>query len=96
MMRKKSVYQENKADRLAIIDPNKPENDISGGSRSVSMIFDRFSRAHEELMIAMRSPYRISLLDWMLGGDYENFTWQRDHLQDLYEQRWGPVKAESL
>ena len=96
MARNRSVYQENKSDRLAIIDPNKLENDISGGSRNVSLIFDRFSRAHEEIMIAMRSPKRLSLLDWMLGGDYENFTWQRDHLQDLYERRCGPVKAEPL
>ena len=47
-------------------------------------------------MIAMKDPTRVSLLDWMLGGDYENFTWQRDHLRDLYERRWGPIEAEPL
>ena len=91
-----SVYQENRNDRLAIIDPNKPSNDISGGSRNVSLIFDRFSRAHEELLDALRSTTRISLLDWMLGGNYENFDWQRNHLRDLYQRRWGNLKAESL
>ncbi|KAL8792861.1 MAG: hypothetical protein Q9195_004591 [Heterodermia aff. obscurata] len=95
-LRSRAVYQANKADRLAIIDPNTPENDISGGSKNISLIFDRFSKAHEEIMIAMKDPTRVSLLDWMLGGDYENFTWQRDHLRDLYERKWGPIEAEPL
>ena len=95
-MRRRAVYKADKADRLAIIDPNTPENDISGGSKNIPLILDRFSRAHEEIMIAMKDPTRVSLLDWMLGGDYENFTWQRDHLRDLYERKWGPIEAEPL
>ena len=62
----------------------------------MSLIFDRFSRAHEEIMIAMKGSHYFSLLDWMLGGDYENFAWQRDHLRDLYERRWGRIEAEPL
>ena len=90
---RKLVYQANKADRLAIMDPNKPDNDVSGGSRNVSNIFDRFSRAHDEILIAMRSVNRPSLLDWLLGGNYEIFSRQRDHLRNLYTQRWGgPVQ----
>lgn len=73
------------------MDPNDPDNDISGGSRNVGLILDRFSRAHSELMKAMKSHTRLSLLDWMLGGDYETFRYQRNHLQELYKQKGGTV-----
>lgn len=56
------------------------------------MIFSRFSQAHKEIMEAMTNPRRPSLLDWMLGGDYDNFVWQRKHLQTLFERRWGPLQ----
>lgn len=88
------VYQQNKADRLAIIDPNKPDNDISGGSKNVMQIFDRFARAHLEVLMAMKSPNRPSLLDWLLGGNYESFVFQRDHLRRLYRQRWGSPEQD--
>ncbi|KAL9026878.1 MAG: hypothetical protein Q9196_004522 [Gyalolechia fulgens] len=83
------VYQGNRGDRLAITDPNNPENDISGGSKNVSRIFTLFSEAHEEILKAMKSPNRISLLDWTLGGNYHIFDVQRQHLHDLYEARWS-------
>lgn len=35
----------------------------------MSLIFDRFSRAHAELLIAMRARNRPSFLDWLLGGE---------------------------
>ena len=71
------------------MDPNKPDNDISGGSREVTLIFDRFARAHQELLQAMKTPGRISLLDWALGGNYECFAMQRNHLLGLYREKWG-------
>ena len=89
-----SVYQSNKADRLSIIDPNKPDNDISGGSKNVMQIFHRFARAHLEILNAMKSPNRPSLLDWSLGGNYESFIWQRDHLRRLYRERWGTPEQD--
>lgn len=89
-----SVYHPNKADRLAIIDPNKPDNDISGGSKNVMQIFHRFARARLEILKAMKSPNRPSLLDWSLGGNYESFVWQRDHLRNLYRQRWGTPEQD--
>lgn len=88
------IYQQNKSERLAIIDPNKPDNDISGGSKNVMQIFDRFARAHREIMNAMKSPSRPSLLDWSLGGNYESFVWQRDHLRRLYRHRWGTPEQD--
>lgn len=89
-----SVYHANKADRLAIIDPNKPDNDISGGSKNVMQIFHRFARAHFEILKAMKSPNRPSLLDWSLGGNYESFMWQRDHLRRLYRHHWGTPEQD--
>jgi len=69
------------------MDPNKAENDISGGSRLVMLIFERFSRAHTGILRAMKNPSRISLLDWSLGGNYESFTVQRNHLRGVYGDR---------
>lgn len=79
-------YNPNKSDRLAIVDPNNPDNDISGGSKKVALIFARFSRAREEILSAMRSSGRKSLLDWMLGGDYNSFLWQRERLRTIYSK----------
>ena len=84
--RRMHSFKPSKSDRLAIIDPNNPDNDISGGSRNVMLIFARFSRAREEILGAMRSSGRKSLLDWMLGGDYNSFLWQREHLKMIYSK----------
>ncbi len=83
----RSTYQAPKADRLAIMDPNQEYNDISGGSRLVMFIFERFSYAHKEILQAMKTPGRISLLDWSLGGNYDSFTYQRNRLRELYGER---------
>ncbi|KAL8861475.1 MAG: hypothetical protein Q9178_001999 [Gyalolechia marmorata] len=87
---RKDVYHGNKRlHKLAILDPNNPDNDISGGSKNVGRIFDLFSQAYDEIMKAMKSQNRMSLLDWALGGNYENFTVQRERLRGLYKLRWG-------
>ncbi|MCJ1398903.1 hypothetical protein MMC11_002104 [Xylographa trunciseda] len=82
-------YKPPKPDRLAIMDPNKSDNDISGGSRNVMLIFARFSRARDEILNAMGNSNRTSLLDWMLGGNYNTFLWQRARLRKLYSQKRG-------
>lgn len=67
----------------------------------MSLIIERFSRAHAELMKAMKTQDRSSLLDWMLGGkvtfplkltrlnldpgNYESFMWHRARLQKVYD-----------
>ncbi|KAL8849673.1 MAG: hypothetical protein Q9221_005363 [Calogaya cf. arnoldii] len=86
---RKDVYRtNNQPPKLAILDPNRPENDISGGSKNVGRIFHSFSEAHNETMEAMKTN-AYSLLGWALGGNYENFTIQRERLRGLYEARWG-------
>lgn len=57
-------------------------------------IFGRFARAHSEILGAMRAPNRLSLLDWSLGGNYGSFIWQRNHLLDLFKQRWGSPEQD--
>ncbi|MCJ1392191.1 hypothetical protein MMC18_005058 [Xylographa bjoerkii] len=87
-------YKAPKPDRLAIMDPNKPDNDISGGSRNVMLIFARFSRARDEILNAMENSNRASLLDWMLGGNYNTFLWQRARLRKLYAHNRGSPGLE--
>ena len=72
-----------------MLDPNRKDNDISGGSRQIAFIFERFSHAREEILRAMRSPSRISLLDWMLGGNYESFLWHRFRLRQLHDDQFN-------
>ena len=86
---KASVYKPSQLDRLAIMDPNNRSHDISGGSRLVLDIFAHFAKAHSQIIAAMRAKDRPSLLDWMLGGNYESFIWQRNHLKNLYNERYS-------
>ncbi|KAL8699611.1 MAG: hypothetical protein Q9201_005905 [Fulgogasparrea decipioides] len=91
------VYHGNqRLSKLAIMDPNKPDNDISGGSKNVSLIFQLFAQVYEEIMKAMRSDDRISLLDWMIGGNYRSIVSQRQRLLGLYKSRWGSPGPDEL
>ncbi len=69
------------------MDPNLPDNDISGGSGNVMLIFDRFSEAHDRILEAMKIPNRRSLLEGAIGGNYEIFQWQRNHLRIFFNER---------
>ncbi|KAL9012421.1 MAG: hypothetical protein Q9173_002807 [Seirophora scorigena] len=89
---RREVYQGNRGSRLAILDPNNRENDISGGSKNVGLIFDLFSGAYQEILEATRSSNSPSLLDWTLGGNYRSFTVQRLRLQELFNSRWGVLE----
>ena len=40
----------------------------------------------------MGSKNRKSLLDWLLGGDYNSFLWQRRHLKELFRQCFGDLE----
>ncbi|KAI6416975.1 hypothetical protein MCOR20_000656 [Pyricularia oryzae] len=80
-------------DRLSIIDPNNPENDISGGSGNIRTIKAAFSQAHdllrERVATLTRSPNKqafSSLLEPIFGGNYTSFEDQRDHLYKLWQR----------
>ncbi|KAK3942624.1 hypothetical protein QBC46DRAFT_69321 [Diplogelasinospora grovesii] len=79
-------------DRLSIIDPNNPENDISGGSNNTSTILTLFSEAHRLLskrlaeLAQSRNRRNASILEVILAGNYSSFQSQREHLQRLSER----------
>ncbi|GAB0136376.1 hypothetical protein EsDP_00004677 [Epichloe bromicola] len=81
-------------DRLSIIDPNNPANDISGGSSNTNAIMARFEDAYYALRDRMkevaRNPESGSILDSILRGDYSSFRQQREYLRHVHETTIGP------
>ncbi|EON99225.1 putative dna polymerase sigma protein [Phaeoacremonium minimum UCRPA7] len=81
--------------RLSIIDPNNPENDISGGSSNTEKVMYYFSVAYKELqerMIKAPSAVGESILEVIMGGNYSSFRHQRDHLRKVHERLYGPCE----
>ncbi|RGP63884.1 DNA polymerase sigma subunit [Fusarium longipes] len=84
-------------DRLSIIDPNNPANDISGGSANTPAILNRFKDAFNLLRDRMsdiaRNPNKGNILEVILQGDYSSFRMQRDYLRHVHEQHIGPCSS---
>ncbi|KAF2964525.1 hypothetical protein GQX73_g9047 [Xylaria multiplex] len=81
-------------DRLSIIDPNNPENDISGGSSNYPAIRVCFAKAYSTLQNAMMqfskemplnssNDVKNTLLYSLLAGNYAHFELQRNWLRKL-------------
>lgn len=87
-------------DKISIIDPNTPSNDISGGSSNTARILECFSNAYRDLQKRMgelqASPNRVkeSILGCILGGNYSSFDLQRAHLAHVHEKLFGPIQEE--
>jgi len=89
-------------DRLSIIDPNNPSNDISGGSSNFATIAREFSDAYIALRDRMNDVASMpasdrqnaSILGVILGGNYKNFETQRIYMRQLYEKVYGPCTDE--
>ncbi|EEQ92121.1 DNA polymerase sigma subunit [Blastomyces dermatitidis ER-3] len=85
------VYQANKQQRLAIMDPNNPDNDISGGTKEIPLIFRAFADAYQilkqDMVQAAFFPQKRmnSLLGSIIGANYESYDRQRTHLTSLCE-----------
>lgn len=81
-------------DRLSIIDPNNPANDISGGSANTPAILNRFKDAFNLLRDRMsdiaRNPNKGNILEVILQGDYSSFRMQREYLRHVHEKLIGP------
>ncbi|KAI1141655.1 hypothetical protein F5Y05DRAFT_269196 [Hypoxylon sp. FL0543] len=78
-------------DRLSILDPNNPQNDIAGGSANTATILQQFSQAHATLksrMAELSWGGDGTILEPLLAGNYSIFQLQRDHLERL-SQRGG-------
>lgn len=86
--------------RLSIIDPNNPANDIAGGSSNTGTVLSLFAQAHQDLTERMarvaHDPNRRgqSILEVIMGGNYSSFQKQRDYLELLSRQGGGgrPMK----
>ncbi|KAF2790639.1 hypothetical protein K505DRAFT_351822 [Melanomma pulvis-pyrius CBS 109.77] len=78
-----------KADGLSIEDPNLPSNNISGGSHNVKDIFQAFGDAYRTLQdrVNLLRPggemNGHSVLESILGGNYESYTSHRAHLRNV-------------
>lgn len=89
----KRVYKgskENNKARLSIEDPNNPNNDISGGTREVSLVFKAFSHAHRDLrdrMLSLATPQHAegSILGTIIAANYDEYTEQRWQLRRVFE-----------
>ncbi|KAK5169782.1 uncharacterized protein LTR77_005760 [Saxophila tyrrhenica] len=78
--------------RLTIIDPNNPSNDISGGTRHIPVILDVFKKAHADIQrrlaeISSGKNVEESILGCVLGGNYDNFIQQRERLRNVSQGR---------
>nr|XP_023900355.1 uncharacterized protein LOC112012205 [Quercus suber] len=88
--------------RLTIVDPNKPDNDISGGSSQVRAVFDLFRHAHTAIQRHIDQDNageadESSILDCILGGNYALFAHQRQKLSLLHRGRsMSPVATPLL
>jgi non-canonical poly(A) RNA polymerase PAPD5/7 len=94
--------------RLSIIDPNNPENDISGGSSNYYVVKDSFAKAYDMLQSAMmrssREPSttphdpKNTLLGPLFAGRYSIFEIQRTWLEKLAHKDFPerPIPDPSL
>lgn len=80
-------------DRLSVIDPNNPTNDISGGSKNYPQIQACFAESHKDLqdrLLRVSAGETFdSILEVILGGDYTTFREQRDYLRKLHIKTFG-------
>ncbi|KAI9151524.1 topoisomerase family TRF4 [Paramyrothecium foliicola] len=95
-MRKSEVtgFAYKNQNRLSIIDPNNPSNDISGGSSNIAAVVSRFSEAYDRLRDRMKDVAEArdhgGILDIILAGDYSSFRLQRNYLKHVHEKTIGP------
>lgn len=85
-------------DRLSIIDPNNPSNDISGGSANYNLVKEHFSNAHALLHRRMTELAKgarpvegyNTILAPIFAGNYSSFERQRNFLRHLDEELSAP------
>lgn len=95
------LFNRDKKGRLTIVDPNRPDNNISGGSSEIERVFRCFSRAHQVLQNRMAdyssfdpsSGRAFSFLEDIIGGDFEAYRVQREVLSRLHAGQAGPAPA---
>ncbi|KAI1387351.1 uncharacterized protein F4822DRAFT_406191 [Hypoxylon trugodes] len=92
-----STFVYRNMDRLSILDPNNPENDIAGGSSNTETIMRHFAQAYDTMLKRIvkiqcggdGEEVKGSLFEPILGGNYESYTKQRSILKSLHDQGFG-------
>ncbi|KAJ6013307.1 hypothetical protein N7540_007898 [Penicillium herquei] len=76
-------------DRLMIEDPNNPDNDISGGTKEIPLIFHTFKQAHRVLRDVMLRyhtlPPGTSILEKIIAANFDEYDQQRFQLFEVYQ-----------
>ncbi|KAJ5242431.1 topoisomerase family protein Trf4 [Penicillium citrinum] len=77
-------------DRLMIEDPNNPDNDISGGTKEIALVFRTFSQAFSTLsrrmlQLADSPDSGASILGSIIAANYEEYMIQRYQLREVFE-----------
>jgi non-canonical poly(A) RNA polymerase PAPD5/7 len=80
----------NNSPRLSIEDPNNADNDVSGGTREIALIFRAFSEAYQRLKERMISTAtagqtQASILEAIIAANYEEYTEQRWQLKQVFD-----------
>ena len=77
--------------RLTIIDPHRPDNNISGGTNQIDEIISCFSLAHQSLVNRLesyekrdRQDQSHSFLECLIGGNFTPYENSRQSLYDLF------------
>ena len=84
-------------DRLSIIDPNNESNDISGSSKNYDSVARGFRQAFEILKARLAEVGALppserkgmSMLEAIIGGNYDKFERQREYLRQLCRKTTG-------
>ncbi|RDW60392.1 putative topoisomerase family protein TRF4 [Aspergillus mulundensis] len=90
MQRVYGVYKANNGSRLSIEDPNNPDNDISGGTREIALIFKSFSEAHHLLKdrlvsMALSGKSNESVLGTIIAANFDEYTELRWQLREVFD-----------
>ncbi|KAF5855498.1 hypothetical protein ETB97_009106 [Aspergillus alliaceus] len=85
------VYRDNKDARLSIEDPNNPDNDVSGGTREIALIFRSFRDAYRLLKdrlisMAMSGDHQSSILESIIAANYDEYAEQRWQLRQVFQK----------
>ena len=95
------AHADEKRERLMIIDPHDPTNNITGGSNQVDRIFGLFSRAYGTLQEKLdeyatnQTQGNFSFLEELIGGNFTAYYQQRRALYSVYK-RSNPNSGEPL
>lgn len=73
-----------------IEDPNNPDNDISGGTKEIALVFRTFSQAFTTLskrmaQLANAGDSKDSILGSIIAANYEEYMIQRFQLREVYD-----------